>query len=200
MSSFVLIDSNVDVSPIMEQIGDVRSIWQDIGNNMAKIVPLAHPLGPTGVVGPGGDNKVLTPFLNDSILPIKIPRTDSETAFPGDIEETETTPLYETYDSVVSWIQSTGISADRVELLYLREGEIIPDHTDDGLYYEKRDRFHLCLFGQYVYTVDGVSNNVEPGMFYWFDNSLVHSASGTTDSLILIFDSLFNDNHPHHNT
>jgi quercetin dioxygenase-like cupin family protein len=58
----------------------------------------------------------------------------------------------------------------------------------------------LCLQGSYLYNVGGETQQIVPGMFFWFDNKKSHWAfsNGTEDRITFVFDLPHSPNNPHH--
>lgn len=101
------------------------------------------------------------------------------------------TKLYDYYPETIKILKSFfPVGLSRIAIIKLKAGKRVHPHFDGGKYYEVRDRYHLVLTGSYEYFVGGESQQVSPGMLFWFDNKKVHSAFNNTteDRISVIFD------------
>ena len=105
------------------------------------------------------------------------------------------TKEYDLYPVVTAWLDSFAASNNlkiaRVAIVRLQIDGKVLDHVDYGEYYATRDRYHLCLDGDYVYTVFDRSETIRKGTLFKFNNKVLHSALNISDvpRICLIFDT-----------
>lgn len=105
------------------------------------------------------------------------------------------TSEYDLYPSVTSWLtqfaNKNNLKLARIAIVKLKEGGIVTEHIDYGDYYKNRDRYHLCLEGEYRYRVLDQSAVIKKGTLFRFNNKCVHEAvnTGTVPRICIIFDT-----------
>lgn len=84
----------------------------------------------------------------------------------------------------------SGTDVGRVILTRMKPGGKIAEHTDEGPYADKYERFHVCLQGESILTCDGVHRKMVPGELWWFNHKLPHRVTNSLwgDRLHLIID------------
>ena len=165
-----LIKSNVDISGILEEINrypedwDAQKSYENAGQN--------HE-------------------LPVSVLQLVIGAVKNIGEHPKDSELSVRTALHDKYVNTVKWLQETvGDRYDRVAFLKLAIGHDVGTHIDEGTYYLTRDRYHLSIQGEYMYTVNGQSVIIKPGTFFWFNNKTPHGTKNVGDvpRITMVFD------------
>ncbi len=78
----------------------------------------------------------------------------------------------------------------KVMLTRLPPGAHILRHSDEGLYADIYDRFHLCLQGEGTFECGGKLLRPKPGDIFWFNHKRLHCVrnDGATDRIHLIVD------------
>ena len=86
--------------------------------------------------------------------------------------------------------QEYGGELHRVILVTLGIGASVGLHRDGGRYYKDKDRFHLVIQGEYMYTVDGEAEIYKQGDLRWFNNKKPHKSTNVSNQerVALIFD------------
>jgi hypothetical protein len=115
-----------------------------------------------------------------------------------DSDAVRVTPFFKNYPAMIEFIKSRGFrNLNRCGFLCLPVGGKNGFHTEEGKYYENKDRYHLSIQGRYQYFVDDEEFTVEPGTFFWFDDKKMHSAIniGTCDRISFVWDAPMNERH-----
>ena len=105
------------------------------------------------------------------------------------------TKEYNLYPAITSWLDSFAAEHHykiaRVAIVKLKVGGTVGEHMDYGDYHKTRDRYHLCLDGEYLYSVLDRSEIITKGTLFKFNNKCVHSAvnTGTVPRICVIFDT-----------
>ena len=170
MKNIVLIQKKIDVSKIFRQIQQNPHDW-----NSARTIKSAEQ----------------NPELPVGVLQLVIGVVPDRNTHVGNSEMSVKTPLYNKYTDTTYWLKKNGFkNHSRMAFLGMPVGGMVGTHIDEGTYYQTRDRYHLSIFGNYQYTVGDEVINVEPGMFFWFNNKLPHSSinTGNTTRITLVFD------------
>lgn len=166
---FKIYERNIDVAPFMKLIRDNEKDWDNINNIGMQ--------GKTDVTG---------------CIPLTIGIKYDPSEDIDDVENQVNTPFYKTYEPLVQAIRERGFANhNRMGIFRLNPEQQNGMHTETGAYYENKNRWHLSLSGFYVLNVDGTYYDIVPGMFFWFDNSLPHSAVnvGKNVRYSLVFDA-----------
>jgi mannose-6-phosphate isomerase-like protein (cupin superfamily) len=101
------------------------------------------------------------------------------------------TSLYEHYPETLKTLKTFfPVGLSRIAIIKLKAGKRVFPHFDHGRYYEARNRYHLVVTGSYEYTVGDETEQILPGMLFWFDNQQTHSAFNNSeeDRISVIFD------------
>jgi hypothetical protein len=104
---------------------------------------------------------------------------------PEDIHESEPTPVAVHYPSVMQWIDIFARQEDkrvaRVVLTRLGPDARTCLHTDNGAYYQARDRYHLVLSSTTGSRMMCGDEEVvmQEGELWWLDNRQCHSVTNT---------------------
>lgn len=101
------------------------------------------------------------------------------------------TEAFDKFKNLIDFLYCHSFShISRAAFFRLPPGERVLTHIDDGDYYLNKDRFHLSIQGEYLYTVDDESKVIKPGTLFWFDNKKQHSAHNISeiDRITLVFD------------
>jgi len=80
-----------------------------------------------------------------------------------------------------------------VMLTRIPPGGVVSHHTDEGIYADLYDRFHLCLQGAqgtHLFRCGGEDYYPEPGEIFWFNHKREHAVEnrGPNDRIHLIVD------------
>ena len=96
------------------------------------------------------------------------------------------------FPRTVDWLQQNFLYLQRAALIKLYPNKEVTRHVDRGDYFDKTQRFHLCLSGSYRYFVGDESLDVVPGTLFTFCNSVLHGTQNLTskDRITLMFDVL----------
>lgn len=109
------------------------------------------------------------------------------------LEKYEPTPLYDHYPIITEYLkqfaQQTNQKLARIAIVKLHEE--VYAHVDYGNYYRTRNRYHLCIEGEYDYRVLNETKRIRAGTLFWFDNDMPHSAmnQSTLPRISIIFDT-----------
>ena len=94
-------------------------------------------------------------------------------------------------DGFLKWfVKEYGGELHRAVLVKLDVGVSVGLHRDGGRYYKDKDRFHLVIQGEYLYTVNEEPVTYKQGDLRWFDNKKPHKSTNASnqDRVALIFD------------
>ena len=98
---------------------------------------------------------------------------------------------YKIVSSFLKWFKEThSAQIARVRYVKMPSKSTIGFHIDGGPYYQKHNRFHLVLQGEYQYTVNEETLEYKEGELWWFDNKKLHKLynHGNEDRIAMIFD------------
>jgi quercetin dioxygenase-like cupin family protein len=98
---------------------------------------------------------------------------------------------YKIASSFLGWFKEThNAQIARVKYVKIPSKSSIAPHIDGGPFYEKHNRFHLVLQGEYQYTVNGEEREYKEGELWWFNNTELHGTyvHGNKDRISMIFD------------
>lgn len=171
-----ILELNVNVAPLLEEVKSLEDNWSKFTKRQSLIevqkdtltIPLVRGVPIPGLSWP------------ESLW-------DSHT-----VEETE---FYSQYPIIVEWLnsyaKSNNLKLARIAIVKLNINGQVGAHIDVGEYYRKRNRYHLCLEGEYAYSVLGKTEIVGPGTLLQFDNKNIHSAMhlGNVPRIAIIFDA-----------
>ena len=94
-------------------------------------------------------------------------------------------------DGFLKWfVEEYGGELHRAVLVKLDIGASVGLHRDGGRYYKDKDRFHLVIQGEYLYTVNEESMIYKQGDLWWFNNKKPHKSTNISNQerVALIFD------------
>ena len=97
-------------------------------------------------------------------------------------------------EAVMSVLEQLGPLGELGHVLFTRlpPGAQISRHTDEGIYADLFDRFHLCLQGDAgnLFECGGETYHPEPGEIFWFNHKRPHSVTnlGRLERIHLILD------------
>ncbi len=96
------------------------------------------------------------------------------------------------FPHTMSWIQQRFTNVQRVCFIKLYPSQKVHPHRDEGEYFKHIQRHHLCISGNYEYSVGSEKLNVKPGTLFTFDSSLLHGTVNLTNKerITLVFDTL----------
>jgi hypothetical protein len=171
-----IIDTNIDVSAMLEEVKLLEDNWAIFTKRQNAIevqkdtetIPLIRGMPISGLNWP------------ESLW-------DSHTV--------EKTDFYSQYPTITTWLDnytsSNNLSLSRVALVRLKVGGEVLPHIDVGEYYRKRNRYHLCIEGEYTYSVLAKTELIRPGTLMQFDNKNIHSSThiGNIPRIAIIFDA-----------
>lgn len=177
MKNIRIIETNLDVSKILEQL---RQYPEDWGSQ--KNIKDTEQL----------DSNKYTVTVD--VLQLIMGGVTKEGEYVGNTEICEKTPAYEHHTEVLKFVFDRFKKLRRCAFLSLPVGQIVGSHIDEGTYYLSKDRYHLSIQGKYEYNVGDEKIIAEPGTFFWFNNKLPHSAINIGDEsrITFVFDI------PHH--
>lgn len=175
---FKLIADNLDVGPLLKKILANEHLWAERTERQSF---------------PGSPHKdTETIYLRWAV---------DESLYGGfydlrsqDHEETIYQLEPECYDVFNAVLRSIGgyipHPVGRVILTRMKPGGVITEHTDEGPYADKYDRFHVCLQGESILTCDGAHQKMIPGELWWFNHKLPHRITNSLwgDRIHLIID------------
>jgi quercetin dioxygenase-like cupin family protein len=179
MSNFIIISDTVDVDKMLQQVKDNPDDWNAI-KDYPNIGGKTNPYG---------------------FMPLVMAVVQNREDSPKNSELQKNTPLHSKYTEIHKFLRSYGIEqTSRAAFFRLYSGDSVGEHVDDGSYYATRDRYHICLQGEYLYSVGGETKQIKPGMFFWFDNKKSHWAfsNGKEDRITFVFDLPHSKNNPQH--
>lgn len=127
------------------------------------------------------------PEVSAGVLQLIIGGVANLSEYVGDTEYCIKTPFYNKYYEMSNWLKRNFPTHSRCGFLSLPVGGIVGKHIDIGSYYLTRDRYHLCIQGQYRYTVEDESVIVNAGDLLVFNNKLNHSAENIGDNVRITF-------------
>lgn len=133
-------------------------------------------------------------------LPLVMAVVESENDDPKNTELLRQTPMFEKFPSVLQWLKGKGINEiSRCAFFRLPPGGSVGMHVDDGTYYLTKDRYHLAIQGEYLYTVGNEKHLIKPGTFFWFDNKIIHGSTNVSnvDRITFVFDTPYTHGKEH---
>ena len=177
-SNFRFISYNEDVDEMLQQILNNEEDW----GYVARLNNIGGDLDPYG-------------FMPMTMAVLKHKDED-----PKNAEGLERTALYAKYKNIKLWLKKWGIrKTARAAFFRLQTMSSVGRHVDEGTYYLDKDRYHLCLQGEYDYECGGEWHTIKPGTFFWFDNKKPHQAhnySETIERISFVFDVPKSDKNP----
>lgn len=105
------------------------------------------------------------------------------------------TKEYSSYPNITTWLDNFALENNckisRVAIVKLKVGGTVTSHVDYGDYYKMRNRYHLCLDGEYRYNVLDHTEIIKKGTLFKFNNKCFHEAIniGTVPRICVIFDT-----------
>ena len=98
----------------------------------------------------------------------------------------------ELFPETFKWLSNNFEDVQRASFIKLFPRHRVKKHKDVGEYFEKIQRFHLCIKGEYIYYVGEDSLHVKPGTLFTFDNNVIHGAQNmkNINRITLVFDVL----------
>lgn len=168
---FRLIKSNIDTSKILQEI-NARDDWEGVFTLDDIYVYKKPPL---------------------FILPLTLGVCEDNSIFQS--EGTQHTPWRNEYPSILEFLGNNGFTEDRVKrcsFFKIPVGGHLGMHNEYSKYYQNKDRWHLCIQGQYRYFVENEEYIINAGDFFWFDNKKDHAVIniGNVDRISFIWDAL----------
>ncbi len=181
MKNFMLIKSNIDVSPLLEEINSQSNPWE---------------------LHTGRQNKIKVQREACSIPLRGIVKSKIAGRKLRDVHESRFTSLAKKFPESISFIENFAneINAElsRAKLVNLPSGNRVYSHIDRGEYYKIRNRYHLIIStgidGSYLKAGEE-SVRMKTGDLWWFDNKAPHESfnDSNQDRIHLIFDLLPNE-------
>jgi hypothetical protein len=177
MKNIRIIETNIDVSDILEQLKKYPEDW-----GSQKNIENSKQQDPT---------KYTTTV---DVLQLIMGGVKTEGEYVGNTEICIKTLAYEHHTEILKFLSHRFKKIRRCAFLSLPIGDKVGLHIDEGTYYLTKDRYHLSIQGRYEYTVGREVVIIEPGTFFWFNNKLPHSAVniGNDVRITFVFDV------PHH--
>lgn len=177
LANITILKTGLDVSSIKSQLLQYSKDW-NCQNNLKNSDSLL---------------KYGFPEVDIGVLQLKIGVVKSSNEFVGDSEISRETPAWNRHTAIRTALRKNGFpNLERCGFLSLPVGKSVGRHVDVGNYYLTRNRYHLSVQGTYRYTCGDEEAIIEPGMLFWFDNDLEHSAEniGTDVRITFVFDTL----------
>lgn len=172
MNHINIIKTNVDVSSIKKQLLQYSKDWECQKNQ----------LNTESLLNRG------YPEMDVGVLQLKIGVINNADSFVGDSELSKETTSWHRHTAIRTTLRKNGYNnLERCGFLSLPIGKEIGLHIDEGSYYKTRNRYHLSIQGTYKYTCGGESIIIEPGVLFWFNNKLLHSAKNIGDNVRITF-------------
>jgi quercetin dioxygenase-like cupin family protein len=197
MKNQIKLKDNIDVKSIHDEL-DKLSLWKQA----------------YGILGvPNGPN---SPWLNASSISLvsverpdlkytsacipTIPHSDPEAGTRTSLKECLLPGMFmvdsidqfpNTQKFLIWFINEYQGEIGRVMLYNLPPKLSVGEHSDKGIYFKDKDRFHVVISGKYIYTTN--RNNKEQyneGDLWWFNNKVLHKSynNGTIVKISLVFD------------
>jgi hypothetical protein len=170
MNSIRIIETNVDVSKILEQLKQYPEDW-----GSQKNIENTEQQDPTKYL------------VTADVLQLIMGGITKENEYVGDTEICIKTPAYERHTEILKFINGKFKKLRRCGFLALPINESVGSHIDEGKYYLTKDRYHLSIQGKYEYTVGDETIIIEPGTLFWFNNKLPHKAVNIGDNVRITF-------------
>lgn len=109
------------------------------------------------------------------------------------LQQYEPTPLYDQYPIIIDYLKQFAIKTNQklARIAIVKLHEEVYAHVDYGDYYRTRNRYHLCIEGEYDYRVLNETKRIRAGTLFWFDNDMPHSAMNQSrlPRISIIFDT-----------
>jgi Aspartyl/Asparaginyl beta-hydroxylase len=168
MKHFKVLKTDIEVAPFIQELDSNSDLWGMVAS----------------LENVGGDKNPYG-FL-PLTMGIQFGNQDTK-----DSEYQADTPAKRRFPLLNQWLLENNFSGhSRAAFFKLApNGNVLP-HIDDGKYYLTRNRYHLSLQGQYLYSVDNEEMVINPGTLFWFNNKKVHSAKNISnvDRITFVFD------------
>lgn len=178
MKNFVLIQSNSNVQPLLEEIQRQSNPWE---------------------LHTGRQNKIKVQSEARSIPLRGIVKSKIMGRKRFDVHESRFTTLSRQFPECVAFMKAFAIERDgelsRAKLVNLPPVNRVYTHIDRGDYYKIRNRYHLVIStgqdGSYLKAGDE-SVRMKTGELWWFNNKVPHEShnDSSQDRIHLIFDLL----------
>ena len=201
MSSRVMnqikLKDNIDVKSIHDEL-DKSSLWKQAYGS------LGVPNGPNNVLINASSINLVSierPDLkNDSQHIPTIPHSDPEYGIRTSLKECLLPGMFmvdsidrfpNTQKFLIWFINEYQGEIGRVMLYNLPPKLSVGEHTDSGIYYIDKDRFHVVISGKYIYTTNRYNKKqYNEGDLWWFNNKVLHGAynNGNILKITLVFD------------
>lgn len=182
--NIVIMSDDINTSPILKKVNRSPEDWN--------LVPKMHK--EYGSSSMAGD---LNP---PGFLPLCMGVAEDEQTIK-DSEKLKMSDVYGDYKSALRFLYLQGFRThSRMAFFKLPPAGGVGFHTDEGEYYKTKDRYHLCIQGEYNYRVGEDTFLIKPGMFFWFDNKQTHGSLVTSDDdrITLVWDAPHNPENPQH--
>jgi quercetin dioxygenase-like cupin family protein len=169
MSNFKFIEKGIDTKPFLDELLLNDHLWSMV----SELKNIGGNLQPYG------------------FLPLRMGVQFGSQPI-SDSEYQQDTPAKSKFPVLNQWLTKNGFQDhSRAAFFRLPPSCRVSRHIDSGKYYQKRDRYHLSLQGEYRYVVDDEIHIIHPGTFFWFDNKKPHEAfnTGNIDRITFVFDS-----------
>ena len=183
MENFRLIRSGIDVAPMLEELGRNEALWfQDTSRqDQVAIHSKTRVIILRSKMDVASEDKQVRESFPHSITYVSH-RQAAATHFPSICR------LVEDYAGSIG-----GLLA-RVAIVNLLPGCAVERHSDTGLYYKLRSRFHLVIkstAGSRLIS-DDEEVTMHAGELWWIDNRKLHEAFNDSDDdrIHVIFDVL----------
>lgn len=170
MKNIKVIQQDIDISTLLLEIGadSISSMWTSYGNvfEAFKQTQTIRIIGPSESVGVKNTENTLRNSSEVCVLHADV--------FP----------------QILKWLRSNFPNVQRAALIKLFPSQKVLKHVDRGEWFEKVQRYHLCLAGQYRYDVGDECIVVTPGTLFTFNNNVEHGALNLKDEdrITLMFD------------
>jgi quercetin dioxygenase-like cupin family protein len=177
--------NNLNVQPLLEEI-NLNNDWK---MSIERIYGKHHSNGRINLIQAfrNPDDPITKPLrkiCTDANIPTE------ESTYTGVIPS-KVFHKYQNASSFLGWFKDThSAQIARVKYVKIPSKSSIVKHIDGGPYYQKHNRFHLVLQGEYQYTVNGEMREYKEGELWWFNNKELHGTyvHGNEDRVVMLFD------------
>ena len=168
MKNFQLLDSGIDVQPLLDAIERRPEMWKDITIRQEFEGTCHADTETIFLVGP--DEFTVESYMG----------TTSAIPYHACVElSEELDPILNHFFGNV--IQATEIG--RILIVKLKAGGKVLEHIDEGTYADYYSRFHICLSGDEgsTLTAGDETQHFAKGEAWWFNHKALHSAENVSD-------------------
>ncbi len=175
MNNFSCLREQINITPILEEIDNVPSAWEQLTGRQEKMQVQSEARA----------------------IPLRgLRKSKIQGRRRRDVHETRNTTMSRNFPKIMQFIRDFAAEMDadpgRAKIALLPPGGKVYPHIDRGEYYKRRDRYHLVLQTETGnYLAAGIEKVfMQCGELWWFNNKLPHEAfnGSERDRIHLIFD------------